>query len=334
MPTAQKVSWQGPRPQKPGRDATAPAPGRSVATLGIPVPEVTSAPPIIDRLPRIASGSVWGSSGVVSPGVEDRGEHQKARALAVASGDGVHVEALTAASADMITVTTAGGVYRYVSPACRRLFHWEPAELNGHNQEEFVHPDDVQSMREAAIASPLAGGFFTTTYRFRCGDGEYVWIEATYHRVEAGGETFVVASVRDIAERKELDVRLQRQASTDPLTGVANRSVLMDRLQHALHRLDRSNTILAVLFLDLDRFKVINDSLGHSVGDSVLRALGRKTPAIHPPLRHAGAPRRRRVRHRRGGPRPTKDRPSNSASASPRPAANRSRSVTRSSSAP
>ena len=176
----------------------------------------------------------------------------------------------------MITVATAEGVYRYVSPASRRLFQWDPAELGGHHQEQFAHPDDVESMRVAARSSLQSDGFFTMTYRFRCGDDSYRWIEATYHRVEAGGETFVVGSVRDIAKRKEADVRLQHQASTDPLTGVANRTVLMDRLQHALHRLGRSPGVLAVLFLDLDRFKVINDSLGHRVGDGVLTSMAER----------------------------------------------------------
>lgn len=158
------------------------------------------------------------------------------------------VGALTAASADMITVATDEGIYRYISPASRRLFMWDPGELIGRDQEEFAHPDDVQSMRAAATSSLLSDGFFTMTYRFQCGDGSYRWIEATYHRVDAGGESFIVGSVRDVAERKEADVLLQHRASTDPLTGVANRTVLMDRLQHALHRLNRSSGILAVLF--------------------------------------------------------------------------------------
>jgi diguanylate cyclase (GGDEF)-like protein/PAS domain S-box-containing protein len=172
----------------------------------------------------------------------------------------------------MITVTNAEGIYRYVSPASRRLFHWDPGQMVGCDEEAFAHPDDIQSMRAARSGSGT-DGFFTTTYRFRCGDGTYRWIEATYHRVDAGGESFVVGSVRDIAKRRESDVLLQQKASTDPLTGVANRTVLMDRMQQALHRLGRSNGVMAVLFLDLDRFKVINDSLGHLVGDGVLMSM-------------------------------------------------------------
>ncbi len=186
------------------------------------------------------------------------------------------VEALTAATADMITVATAEGVYRYISPASRRLFRWDPDEMIGRHQEQFAHPDDVQSMRSSEESSLVSDRFYTMTYRLRCGDDTYRWIEATYHRVESAGDTFVVGSVRDIAERKEKDVLLQQRASTDPLTGVANRSVLMDRLQHALYRLDRAPGILAVLFLDLDRFKVINDSLGHRIGDGVLMSMAER----------------------------------------------------------
>ncbi len=180
---------------------------------------------------------------------------------------------IAAESADMSTVASSDGVYRWVSPACRRLLGWDPSELEGRQGDEFVHPDDVPSLHTARRSISAQGDGVVTTYRFRRADGSHHWVEATLRRVEANGSTFVVATVHDIAERQKSDVLLQRRATTDPLTGVANRTVLMDRLQHAISRLERTHRLLAVYFLDLDRFKVINDSLGHRVGDGVLQAM-------------------------------------------------------------
>ena len=171
----------------------------------------------------------------------------------------------------MSTVATADGVYVYVSGASKRLFGWDPEELQGHRGDEFLHPDDLTS-EHAAAASTRPGETSTTTHRFRCADGTYRWTEATSRRVESWGAEFVVSTVREITERQKAEARLQRLALTDPLTGLANRAVLMDRLREALRRQARGKGVLAVMFLDLDRFKVINDSLGHRVGDAVLQA--------------------------------------------------------------
>ena len=108
------------------------------------------------------------------------------------------------------------------------------------------------------------------SYRFLCRDGASRWTETTARRVDLGGAEMVVSTVRDITERQALVLSLERQAFTDPLTGVANRTVLMDRIRQGLRRLGRGSGVLTVLYLDLDRFKVVNDSLGHRVGDAVL----------------------------------------------------------------
>src|SRR5437870_1783368 len=106
---------------------------------------------------------------------------------------------LTAASADLGTVASVEGVYRYVSPASQRLFGWNPEELQGHRLEEFVHSDDIPTLHAARAHAP-PDETFTTTYRFRCADGSYRWTEANFRNVEAWGSEFVVSTVREITE--------------------------------------------------------------------------------------------------------------------------------------
>ena len=202
-----------------------------------------------------------GAEGGRSPGPSDQGSNWP--------GDEVDYQSLIAGSADVNTVATPNGIYRYVSAGCLRLFGFDPADLEGHDQEDFIHPDDIPSWH--AGQQQLATGAITTnTFRFRRRDGSYLWTEATSRQVKADGHYLVVSTLRDIEQRRRSDVTLLRRALTDPLTGVANRTVLMDRLHQALRRLSRGNGVLALFYLDLDRFKVINDSLGHRIGDTVL----------------------------------------------------------------
>ena len=142
-------------------------------------------------------------------------------------------------------------------------------------EKDFVHPDDRRALAGAHSGGALLAPV-TTSYRFRCRDGSYRWVEATSRRAAMGACDVEVSTLHDITERQRVTTALELRAATDPLTGVANRTVLMDRLRQGLRRLGRAPGVLAVLFLDLDRFKVINDSLGHKVGDDVLLEIAQR----------------------------------------------------------
>jgi diguanylate cyclase (GGDEF)-like protein len=150
--------------------------------------------------------------------------------------------------------------------------------LIGTSSFAWVHPDDLDRARGFhAEAVTATGTSRAVEYRVRHADG--LW-----HHVEAIGNNLlddpsvrgVVLNARDISERKQAEDQLAYQAFHDPLTDLPNRALFMDRLEQALERSSRRQEITAVLFLDLDRFKVVNDSLGHEAGDQLLVVAGRR----------------------------------------------------------
>lgn len=160
-------------------------------------------------------------------------------------------------------------------------------ELTGYPEEQLMqltfrdvtYPEDVAEA-EAAFTAMFEGAIDASEAdkRYVRADGTVVWAHrhAAAVRGRDGNVDCVVVQLEDITARKDAQAELARMAVSDPLTGLPNRLVLLDHLTHALTLADRDGGAVGVLFLDLDDFKTINDTLGHEVGDELLRQVAQR----------------------------------------------------------
>ncbi|MHB1077242.1 EAL domain-containing protein [Thiobacillus sp.] len=177
------------------------------------------------------------------------------------------------------------GSYLYVSPACQDVSGYAPADFfaDAGLMEKIIHPDDLEAWRKQG---PCASGAIPELLIFRIrarNDGER-WIEHVCRQVHdvTGKALGVRGSHRDITDRQQAEQKLDFLAHRDPLTGLPNRVLFAQLLAQAVLNAERSQGRFALLFLDLDNFKTVNESLGHSVGDQLLVEVSKRLQDLLP----------------------------------------------------
>jgi diguanylate cyclase (GGDEF)-like protein/PAS domain S-box-containing protein len=192
---------------------------------------------------------------------------------------------LVAHSSDLITVLDAHGTVTYQSPSITRVLGYRVDEVEGTEFAQLLAPSDrprLMQILSGVGESYVGGGSETHVIECRLKNCDGAWLQFEVQHTDLLQDEHVrgiVLNGRDVSERKEFEDQLAHQAFHDPVTGLANRALFADRVQHSMLRSQRGGPDVGVMFIDLDDFKTVNDSLGHAAGDLVLREVGHRLQA-------------------------------------------------------
>jgi diguanylate cyclase (GGDEF)-like protein/PAS domain S-box-containing protein len=184
-------------------------------------------------------------------------------------------------SSDIIAIVDADGTIRYASPAVTRLLGHRVEDVLGKQVADLVDPSQ-RHLVETALRGVRSSEDDTegVELRLRHADGHWLWFEViSTDLLDDPAVSGLVVNARDVTDRKQYEAQLLHEALHDPLTGLPNRALLEDRLEQALNRAQRLGAHVAVMFLDIDHFKLVNDSSGHAIGDLLLVETARRLEA-------------------------------------------------------
>ncbi|WP_101254883.1 putative bifunctional diguanylate cyclase/phosphodiesterase [Streptomyces barkulensis] len=190
-----------------------------------------------------------------------------------------HFRSLVQGSSDVIMIASPAGMLRYVSPAAAGVYGREPDKLVGSELASLIHPEDLgrvlHEVRRFLATPPREEPSTRIECRIRHASDRWLNVESTVNRYQGG----LIFNSRDVTERVRLQAQLQHNASHDPLTDLPNRSLFTERVHQALggrRRGDARAGHTAVLYIDLDGFKAVNDTIGHQAGDELLIQAARR----------------------------------------------------------
>lgn len=179
---------------------------------------------------------------------------------------------------DVIILINHRKEYLYISPSLEDIFGYSPEEYEDKEPFHNIHPEDLEKLYGTLSASIKNGGICKMRVRVGHSDGHWIWSElhGTPVYEDDGKYSHMVMIVRDVSIQKDYETKLEFYAYHDPLTGLPNRRYFQESLEKALSDYHSKGDNFAVLLLDIDKFKGINDRWGHETGDAVIREFGKR----------------------------------------------------------